>query len=139
MSEMSPKDYEAKRLARKRKTEADIKRASSYFTSRILLYGSLSIFTLHVAWMSLKNAMTPSVEPPAAPQSIKRVEEAAIEPTDREKSGDKKREEHLEMLMLDSWGSCLRKYDQFGDNPEARETCKKIALQEAENRYIRGE
>ncbi|MEY3463254.1 MAG: hypothetical protein RLZZ468_1032 [Cyanobacteriota bacterium] len=49
------------------------------------------------------------------------------------------RTEHLKALMFDSLGRCLAKYDRFNDNRGAKEQCQKIAIQEAQNRYIRGE
>ena len=56
-----------------------------------------------------------------------------------DRSGDEKRMRHLEALALEALGNCLQQYDRFGDNSDAQDRCRKIASQEAQNRYMMGQ
>lgn len=89
--------------------------------------------------LETKPGSSPGTSSQEGPEVLQPAREANLSSDDREKTGKEKRLEHLQMLMLDELGNCLVKFDKFGDNPEAAEKCRKIAVQKAENRYMRGE
>lgn len=119
-----------------------------------MLVGLFSIAGIGFCFFSLiNNLKSPPIETKPVgeikPHVRNSPDTAALEKSDSESPSyqtssrapmsSESRMQHLEGLALDALANCLQEYDRFGDNADAQDRCRKIAVQKAQNKYIMGQ